>query len=115
MDLKQLLITLVALVFVHTGFGMSNNSGFESDKTFKLYHLINQVDEEKEINWELPENRELEGHAFQSTHPFEFNTPSTKTAISPIINQDATILGNRNKQFHLSVVIGNCGPPPDFK
>ena len=114
MRLSQVLLILVALTFIQTGFGMNSGSHEVSEESFQLYYLINQADEENETNWELPENRELEGHSFQTSHPHEFNTPSTKTSMFQISDKTCTILGSRNKQFYLSVVIGNCSPPPDF-
>ncbi len=114
MSLKQLFITLVLLVFTHTGFSMYNSSCSELNGTFLVCQLINEAEEENEMNWEMPENRDLDGHSCQSSHPFEFNTPCSKTALLQISFQELISLGNRNKQFHLSVVIGNCSPPPDF-
>jgi hypothetical protein len=93
---------------------MESGSHVVSKESFQLYYLMNQADEENETNWELPENRELEGHSFQTSYPHEFNTPSTKTSMLQILDKTSNILGNRNKQFYLSVVIGNCSPPPDF-
>lgn len=112
MNLKKLLITIVALVFSYTGFGMENSS--DSPESIQFFLINNSADEEKDAEWEMPEHKDLEGNSSLGSHPFEFNTPITKLVEIPFFFPETALLGLKIKQFHLSVVIGNCSPPPDF-